>query len=80
MGPNRKVDVPVYDLSVIRGIWEVRVKKQRTRQKKEQERMEKSALARSVTVLLKRSNLKMLIRTTLMFTVWPAGGGVVSQL
>ncbi|MED6261445.1 hypothetical protein ATANTOWER_005301, partial [Ataeniobius toweri] len=46
MGPNRKVNVPVYDLSLIRGIWEVRVKKQRHRQKKEQERMEKSALAR----------------------------------
>ncbi|KAM4578040.1 leucine-rich repeat-containing protein 2 [Fundulus diaphanus] len=46
MGPNRKVDVPVYDLSMVRGIWEVRVKKHRHRQKKEQERMEKSALAR----------------------------------
>ncbi|KAM4745089.1 leucine-rich repeat-containing protein 2 [Anableps anableps] len=46
MGPNRKVDVPVYDLSVVRGIWEVRVKKYRSRQKKEQERMEKSALTR----------------------------------
>ncbi|XP_054895189.1 leucine-rich repeat-containing protein 2 isoform X3 [Poeciliopsis prolifica] len=46
MGPNRKFDVPVYDLSAVRGIWEVRVKKYRTRQKKEQERVENSALAR----------------------------------
>uniref|UniRef100_A0A3B3YCH9 Leucine rich repeat containing 2 n=1 Tax=Poecilia mexicana TaxID=48701 RepID=A0A3B3YCH9_9TELE len=46
MGPNRKLDVPVYDLSAVRGIWEVRVKKYRTRQKKEQERVENSALAR----------------------------------
>ncbi|GLD68450.1 leucine-rich repeat-containing protein 2 [Lates japonicus] len=46
MGLERKVDVPVYDLSLIRGIWEVRVKKYRHRQKKEQERVEKSALAR----------------------------------
>nr|XP_054586335.1 leucine-rich repeat-containing protein 2 isoform X1 [Nothobranchius furzeri] len=46
MGPERKVDVPVYDLSLIKGIWEVRVKKYRQKQKKEQERVEKSALAR----------------------------------
>lgn len=46
MGLERSGDVPVYDLSLIRGIWEVRVKKQRQRQKKEQERVEKSALAR----------------------------------
>lgn len=45
MGP--KVDVPVYDLSLIRGLWEVRVKKHRQKQKKEQERVERSALARS---------------------------------
>ncbi|XP_037536059.1 leucine-rich repeat-containing protein 2 [Nematolebias whitei] len=44
MGP--KVDVPVYDLSLIRGLWEVRVKKHRQKQKKEQERVERSALAR----------------------------------
>lgn len=46
MGRERSVDVPVYDLSLIRGIWEVRVKKHRQKQKKEQERREKSALAR----------------------------------
>ncbi|XP_026176729.1 leucine-rich repeat-containing protein 2 isoform X2 [Mastacembelus armatus] len=46
MGPERKLDLPVYDLSLIRGIWEVRVKKYRHRQKKEEERIEKSALAR----------------------------------
>uniref|UniRef100_A0A3B3W0X1 Leucine rich repeat containing 2 n=1 Tax=Poecilia latipinna TaxID=48699 RepID=A0A3B3W0X1_9TELE len=50
MGPNRKLDVPVYDLSAVRGIWEVRVKKYRTRQKKEQERVENSALARPFPV------------------------------
>ncbi|XP_067430069.1 leucine-rich repeat-containing protein 2 [Thunnus thynnus] len=43
---ERKMDVPVYDLSLIRGIWEVRVKKYRQRQKKEQERKEQSALAK----------------------------------
>ncbi|KAM3610946.1 uncharacterized protein V6R79_011070 [Siganus canaliculatus] len=46
MGLERKVDVPVYDLSMVRGIWEGRVKKHRQRQRKEQERVEKSALAR----------------------------------
>ncbi|KAM4576374.1 leucine-rich repeat-containing protein 2 [Odontesthes bonariensis] len=46
MGPERKVDVPVYDLSLIRGLWEVRVKKHRQKQKKEKERVESSALAR----------------------------------
>uniref|UniRef100_A0A3Q1GWP2 Leucine rich repeat containing 2 n=1 Tax=Acanthochromis polyacanthus TaxID=80966 RepID=A0A3Q1GWP2_9TELE len=40
------LDVPVYDLSVIRGLWEVRAKKHRQKQKKEQERKEKSALTR----------------------------------
>ncbi|XP_017288626.1 leucine-rich repeat-containing protein 2 [Kryptolebias marmoratus] len=44
MGP--KLDVPVYDLSLIRGIWEIRVKKHRQKQKKEQERVQHSALAR----------------------------------
>ncbi|KAF1388993.1 hypothetical protein PFLUV_G00068810 [Perca fluviatilis] len=44
MGPVRKLDVPVSDLSLIRGIWEVRVKKYRHKQKKEQERIEMSAL------------------------------------
>ncbi|AWP07772.1 putative leucine-rich repeat-containing protein 2-like [Scophthalmus maximus] len=46
MGLERKLDVPVGDLSVIRGMWEVRVKKHRQRQKKEQQRVENSALAR----------------------------------
>lgn len=46
MGLERRLDVPVYDLSLIRGIWEVRVKKHKQRQRKEKERVEKSALAR----------------------------------
>ncbi|XP_062237215.1 leucine-rich repeat-containing protein 2 isoform X2 [Platichthys flesus] len=46
MGFGRKVDVPVSDLSVIRGMWEVRVKNHRQRQKKEQQRVEQSALPR----------------------------------
>lgn len=46
MGLERRVDVPVYDLSLIRGIWEVRVKKHKQRQRKEKERIEKSALVR----------------------------------
>lgn len=46
MGLETKLNVPVYDLSLIRGVWEVRVKKYRQRQKKEVERLEKSALAR----------------------------------
>ncbi|XP_029915590.1 leucine-rich repeat-containing protein 2 [Myripristis murdjan] len=45
-GVEMRADVPVYDLSLIRGLWEVRVKKYRHKQKKEQERIEKSALAR----------------------------------
>lgn len=49
MGRERSVDVPVYDVSLIRGIWEVRVKKHRNKQRKEQERKEKSALARYET-------------------------------
>lgn len=39
-------DIPVYDLSVIRNLWESRVKKYKQRQKKEQERVNKSALAK----------------------------------
>ncbi|XP_060787852.1 leucine-rich repeat-containing protein 2 isoform X3 [Neoarius graeffei] len=39
-------DIPVYDLSVIRNLWECRVKKYKQRQKKEQERINKSALAK----------------------------------
>lgn len=46
MGLERSVDVPVYDLSLIRGIWEGRVKRYRQKEQKEQERREKSALAR----------------------------------
>lgn len=46
MGLGKRLDVPVQDLSLIRGLWEVRVKKQKQKQKKEQERVEKSALAR----------------------------------
>ncbi|XP_016522458.1 leucine-rich repeat-containing protein 2-like [Poecilia formosa] len=65
MGPNRKLDVPGYDLSAVRGIWEVRVKKYRTRQKKEQERVENSALARSVSST---------VRAALLFTARPEGG------
>ncbi|XP_051950967.1 leucine-rich repeat-containing protein 2-like [Xyrauchen texanus] len=38
------IDIPVYDLSLIRGLWEGRVKKYKHRQKKEEERLEKSAL------------------------------------
>ncbi|XP_059360310.1 leucine-rich repeat-containing protein 2 [Carassius carassius] len=40
------VDIPVYDLSLIRGLWEGRVKKYKQRQKKEEERISKSALAK----------------------------------
>ncbi|KAL4660895.1 leucine-rich repeat-containing protein 2 [Arapaima gigas] len=46
MKGQRVLDIPVYDLSLIRNLWEVRVKKYRQRQKKEKERIEKSALAR----------------------------------
>ncbi|XP_016111298.1 leucine-rich repeat-containing protein 2 isoform X1 [Sinocyclocheilus grahami] len=40
------VDIPVYDLSLIRDLWEGRVKKHKQRQKKEEERISQSALAR----------------------------------
>ncbi|XP_036434672.1 leucine-rich repeat-containing protein 2 isoform X2 [Colossoma macropomum] len=40
------IDVPVYDLSLIRELWETRVRKHKQRQKKEQERINKSALAK----------------------------------
>ncbi|XP_008334713.1 leucine-rich repeat-containing protein 2 isoform X1 [Cynoglossus semilaevis] len=46
MGVERKLDAPVYDLSMVRGLWEGRVKKYKQRQRREQERIEKSALAR----------------------------------
>uniref|UniRef100_W5LP32 Leucine rich repeat containing 2 n=1 Tax=Astyanax mexicanus TaxID=7994 RepID=W5LP32_ASTMX len=38
------IDIPVYDLSLIRGLWETRVRKHKQRQRKELERVEKSAL------------------------------------
>ncbi|KAM9775607.1 LOW QUALITY PROTEIN: leucine-rich repeat-containing protein 2 [Neosynchiropus ocellatus] len=43
MGPERPA-VPVHDVSLLRGLWEVRVRTQRQRQQKEQERKERSAL------------------------------------
>ncbi|KAJ8405708.1 hypothetical protein AAFF_G00316880 [Aldrovandia affinis] len=46
MRVTRASDIPVYDLSLIRGLWEGRVKKYKQRQKKEQDRLEKSALAK----------------------------------
>ncbi|XP_052461003.1 leucine-rich repeat-containing protein 2 [Carassius gibelio] len=46
MKADRITDIPVYDLSVIRQLWEGRVKKYRQRQKKEEERISKSALAK----------------------------------
>ncbi|XP_034396956.1 leucine-rich repeat-containing protein 2 [Cyclopterus lumpus] len=41
---GRSLEVPVSDLSLLKDIWEVRVKKHRQRQKKEQDRLEQSAL------------------------------------
>ncbi|XP_064153248.1 leucine-rich repeat-containing protein 2 isoform X2 [Anguilla rostrata] len=46
MRATKSIDIPVYDLSLIRGIWETRVRKHKQRQKKEQERQEKSALTK----------------------------------
>ncbi|XP_026072852.1 LOW QUALITY PROTEIN: leucine-rich repeat-containing protein 2-like [Carassius auratus] len=46
MKADRITDIPVYDLSLIRQLWEGRVKKYRQRQKKEEERISKSALAK----------------------------------
>ncbi|XP_063050851.1 leucine-rich repeat-containing protein 2 isoform X2 [Engraulis encrasicolus] len=46
MNLESKLDIPVYDLSLIRGVWETRAKKQKVRQKREQERLAKSALQR----------------------------------
>lgn len=40
------IDIPTYDLSLICNLWESRVKKYKQRQKKEQERINKSALAK----------------------------------
>lgn len=40
------IDIPMYDLSVMRGLWEGRVKNYKQRQKKEQERINKSALTK----------------------------------
>lgn len=36
--------VIIFDFSLIRGLWEARVKKNKERQKKEKERLEKSSL------------------------------------
>ncbi|XP_051963807.1 leucine-rich repeat-containing protein 2-like [Xyrauchen texanus] len=41
-----RIDIPVYDLSLIRQLWEGRENKFKQRQKKEEERLEKSALAK----------------------------------
>ena len=41
-----KLGVPVYDLGSLRSLWEVRTRKHKQRQKKEKERVEKSALAK----------------------------------
>lgn len=38
--------VVIFDFSVIRGLWETRVKKNKERQRKEKERLEQSALER----------------------------------
>ncbi|XP_047655940.1 leucine-rich repeat-containing protein 2 isoform X2 [Tachysurus fulvidraco] len=39
-------DIPMYDISMIRSLWEGRAKKYKQRQKKEQERINKSALSK----------------------------------
>lgn len=44
--------VVVFDISVIRGLWETRVKKHKAWQKKEAERLEKSALEKYVAFFL----------------------------
>ncbi|XP_028312485.1 leucine-rich repeat-containing protein 2 [Gouania willdenowi] len=46
MGLERKAEGSFCDVSLLRGMWEVRVKKQQWRQKKERDRVEKSALSR----------------------------------
>lgn len=38
--------IVVYDLSLIQGIWEGRIRKHKKQQRKERERQEKSALAK----------------------------------
>ncbi|XP_046904226.1 leucine-rich repeat-containing protein 2 isoform X2 [Hypomesus transpacificus] len=43
---EKRVDVPVPDLSLIRGLWEVRVKKYKHKLRTEKERVEKSALVK----------------------------------
>ncbi|XP_054629998.1 leucine-rich repeat-containing protein 2 [Dunckerocampus dactyliophorus] len=43
---ERKAHVPAYDVLAVRSLWEVRVKKHCQRQKKEQERKERSALTK----------------------------------
>ncbi|XP_054467429.1 leucine-rich repeat-containing protein 2 isoform X2 [Anoplopoma fimbria] len=44
MGLGRRVEVPVSDLSLVRDLWEVRVKKHRQKEQNEKERIEQSAL------------------------------------
>ncbi|CDQ77251.1 unnamed protein product [Oncorhynchus mykiss] len=46
MRVDRTVDIPVYDISLLRNIWEGREKKYKNKQKKEHERVQKSALAK----------------------------------
>ncbi|CAB1320224.1 unnamed protein product [Coregonus sp. 'balchen'] len=46
MRADRRVDIPVYDISLLRNIWEGRVKKYKHKQKKERERVQQSALAK----------------------------------
>lgn len=41
---NMGHQVIIFDFSAIRGLWEIRVKKQKEKQKKEKERIAKSAL------------------------------------
>ncbi|XP_056449296.1 leucine-rich repeat-containing protein 2-like [Gadus chalcogrammus] len=41
-----RLGVPVYDLGSLRSLWEVRTRKYKQRQKKEKERVEKSALVK----------------------------------
>lgn len=49
--------VVVFDISVVRALWETRVKKHKVWQKKEAERLEKSALEKYVFSVLARSSL-----------------------
>ncbi|XP_010894303.1 leucine-rich repeat-containing protein 2 isoform X2 [Esox lucius] len=44
MRADRSVDIPIYDISQLRGMWEHRVIKYKEKQKKERERIQNSAL------------------------------------